>query len=241
VGEVVTFGFGAGADFQALEVKPGEGTGSAFRVIGPNLDEAFILPLPGRHNVQNALAAIVVASLFDVPPLEMQRGLAEFRNLRQRGEIFALPGPVTIIDDCYNSNPLAMARMLETLRAWPGARRRIVVAGEMLELGPQSPKLHRETGRQCVQNHVAWLLAVQGNASFFIEGAVAAGFPPGQAHFFSDSRSAGEFCRSLLEPGDVVLVKGSRGVHLETVIEMLRCKPAADVVTASKLVSESTL
>jgi UDP-N-acetylmuramoyl-tripeptide--D-alanyl-D-alanine ligase len=152
----------------------------------------------------------------------MQTGLAGFRNLHQRGEILTLPGPVTIIDDCYNSNPLAMARMLETLRAWPGARRRIVVAGEMLELGPQSPELHRETGRLCAENQVSWLVAVQGNARFFIEGAVAAGFVSTQTRFFSGSRSAGEFCRSLLEPGDVVLVKGSRGVHLETVTEMLR-------------------
>jgi UDP-N-acetylmuramoyl-tripeptide--D-alanyl-D-alanine ligase len=221
-GDVVTFGFGPGADFQALELKPGEGLGSEFRVVGPNLDGVFFLPLPGRHNVQNALAAISVASRFELPPLEMQRGLAAFRNLHHRGEILTLPGPVTIIDDCYNSNPLAMQRMLETLRAWPGARRRIVVAGEMLELGPQSPELHRETGRLCVENEVSWLLAVHGNARFFIEGAVAAGFVSSQARFFSDSRSAAEFCRSLLQPGDVVLIKGSRGVHLETVTEMLR-------------------
>jgi UDP-N-acetylmuramoyl-tripeptide--D-alanyl-D-alanine ligase len=221
-GKVVTFGLEPGADFRALQVRPGEGMGSTFRVIGPNLVGVFYLPLPGHHNVQNALAAIAVAASFNIPPLEMQRGLAAFRSLDQRGQILTLPGPVTIIDDCYNSNPLAMARMLETLRGWPGTRRRIVVAGEMLELGPSSPELHREAGHLCAQNDVAWLLAVQGDAMFFIEGAVAAGFPPGQTRFFRDSRLAGEFCRSLLEPGDVVLVKGSRGVHLETVVEMLQ-------------------
>ncbi len=131
-----------------------------------------------------------------------------------------------------------MECMLETLRTWPGARRRIVVAGEMLELGPQSPELHKEVGRKCAENSVSWLVAVQGNASAFVAGAVAAGLPPEQTRFFPDSRSAGIFCRSLLEPGDVLLVKGSRGVHLETVIEMLRCKPAATVGTASKVESE---
>jgi UDP-N-acetylmuramoyl-tripeptide--D-alanyl-D-alanine ligase len=221
-GKVVTFGFGRGADFQARRVKRGEGIGSEFQVIGPNLDADFLLPLPGRHNVQNALAAIAVASSFDVPPLEMRRGLAEFQNMPQRGESLTLPGPVTVLDDCYNSNPQAMECMLETLRTWPGARRRIVVAGEMLELGPQSPQLHEETGRRCAETNLSWLIAVQGDARFFVEGAVAAGLPLQQTRFFPDARGAGEFCRSLLEPGDVVLVKGSRGVHLETVIEILQ-------------------
>jgi UDP-N-acetylmuramoyl-tripeptide--D-alanyl-D-alanine ligase len=220
-GKVVTFGMRPGADFQARGIKPGEGIGSEFRVMGPNLDADFVLPLPGRHNVQNALAAIAVASSLDVPPLEMRRGLAEFQNMPQRGESLTLPGPVTIIDDCYNSNPQAMECMLEALRTWPGARRRIVVAGEMLELGPQSPKLHVETGRKCAQANLSWLIAVQGDARFFLEGAVAAGLPPAHTRFFPDARTAGEFCRSRLEPGDLVLVKGSRGVHLETVIEML--------------------
>ena len=168
-GQVVTFGFGRGADFQALHVKPGEGIGSEFRVIGPNLDAEFLLLLPGRHNVQNALAAIAVASRFDVPAGEMRRALAEFQTLHQRGEILTLPGPVTIINDCYNSNPQAMECMLETLRTWPGARRRIVVAGEMLELGLQSPELHKEAGRKCAENNVSWLIAVQGNASFSLQ------------------------------------------------------------------------
>jgi UDP-N-acetylmuramoyl-tripeptide--D-alanyl-D-alanine ligase len=221
-GKVVTFGIESGADFQARGIKPGKGIGSEFRVVGPNLDAEFLLPIPGLHNVQNALAAIAVASSFDVPPVEMHRSLAEFQNLPQRGETLTLPGPVTIINDSYNSNPQAMECMLETLRRWPGAGRRIVVAGEMLELGPQSPQLHKETGRKCAEANLSWLIAVQGDAKFFLEGAVAAGLPPAHTRFFPDARLAGEFCQSRLEPGDVVLVKGSRAVHLETVTEMLR-------------------
>ena len=234
-GKVVTFGFGHGADFQALRVKRGEGIGSEFQVIGPNLRADFLLPLPGRHNVQNALAAIAVASSFDVPPEEMRRALAEFRNLPQRGEILTLPGPVTIINDCYNSNPQAMECMLDTLRTWPGARRRIVVAGEMLELGPQSPHLHEETGRKCAEASLSWLIAVQGDAKFLVEGAVAAGLPPQRTRFFPGAQWAGEFCRSLLEPGDVVLVKGSRGVHLETVTKMLQEQSTSREVEESRV------
>jgi len=221
-GQAVSFGMTSGADFQALWVKPGEGIGSEFHIVGPNLDCDFVLPVPGRHNVQNALAAIAVASEFDIPAVEMRRALAEFQNMRQRGESFTLPGPVTIINDSYNSNPQAMECMLDTLVEWPGARRRIVVAGEMLELGAQSAELHEEVGRKCAKAGLAWLIAVQGDARFFIEGAVEAGMASAQTRFFRDALSAGEFCRSQLEPGDVVLVKGSRGVHLEAVVEMLR-------------------
>jgi UDP-N-acetylmuramoyl-tripeptide--D-alanyl-D-alanine ligase len=133
-----------------------------------------------------------------------------------------LPGEVTVINDCYNSNPLAMERMLEALAAWPGGRRRIVMAGEMLELGPASPELHRSVGRKCGQSGVSWLAAVQGDARFFLEGAAEAGIPNDRLRFFPDPKEAGEFCRALLAPGDVVLVKGSRGVHLERAIELLR-------------------
>jgi UDP-N-acetylmuramoyl-tripeptide--D-alanyl-D-alanine ligase len=221
-GEVVTFGAGPGADFQVLWVKPGKGFGSEFRVLGPNLDADFTLPIPGRHNVLNALAAIAVASEFDVPPVEIRRALAGFQSIPQRGEYYTLPGPVTIINDSYNSNPQAMECMLETLRTWPGARRRIVVAGEMLELGPQSPKLHEAVGRKCAEADLAWLIAVRGDARYFLEGAVAAGLPAARTRLFLDARLAGEFCRAQLEPGDVVLLKGSRGVHLEEAAEILR-------------------
>jgi len=227
-GQVVTFGMESGADFQALGIKPGEGMGSEFHIVGPNLDCDFRLAVPGRHNVQNALAAIAVASDFDIPAVEMRSGLAEFQSLRQRGETFTLPGPMTVINDSYNSNPQAMKCMLETLRTWPGACRRIIVAGEMLELGPHSRNLHEEVGRECAEADLAWLIAVQGDARFFAEGAVAAGMATARTRFFPDAASAGEFCQSQLEPGDVVLVKGSRGVHLEAVVEMLRGSPEVE-------------
>jgi UDP-N-acetylmuramoyl-tripeptide--D-alanyl-D-alanine ligase len=153
--------------------------------------------------------------------------LAEFQNLHQRCEILTLPGRVTLINDCYNSNPLAMERMLEALAAWPGASRRLVIAGEMLELGPTSPELHRAIGRKCAQSGISWLMAVEGDARFFLEGAAEEGIPPARLAFFPDARQAGEFCRTLLSPGDVVLIKGSRGVHLETAIELLRVSAVA--------------
>ncbi len=221
-GRVLTFGFSEKADFRALEAKWDSGVQTWLRMIVAGGVVETTVPLPGRHNVQNALAAIAVASAFEIPPEEIGPALAGFKNLHQRSEILTLPGEVTVINDCYNSNPLAMESMLDTLAGWPGARRRMVVAGEMLELGPTSPELHRGVGRKCAASGVDWLIAVQGAAQFFLEGAVEGGLPHSHARFFPDAKSAGEVCRSLLKPGDVVLVKGSRGVHLETVIEMLK-------------------
>lgn len=220
-GRVVTFGFEEGAQFRATGLRSDAEGGSRFRVKSPDFEREFHVPLPGRHNVLNALAAVATASLFDVPPEIMAESLRDRPTLHQRSEILTLPGEITLLNDCYNSNPLAMERMLETLAAWPGAQRRIVVAGEMLELGPLSPEWHRSAGRECAESGVDWLLAVQGDARYFIEGAVEAGLPRERAEFFQTPEEAAAVCRGLLQPGDVVLVKGSRGVHLEKVIELL--------------------
>jgi UDP-N-acetylmuramoyl-tripeptide--D-alanyl-D-alanine ligase len=238
-GRVITFGFGKGADFQARDVNISSNCGSEFRVSGLESDNPFYLPLPGRFNVANALAAIATASLFDVPTGDLRRALAAFQNVRQRSEILTLPGEVTVINDCYNSNPLAMEQALEMLGAWSGAGRKIVVAGEMLELGPNSPQFHRAVGRRCAEVGLDWLLAVQGDARFFLEGALERGLPADRAHFFGKAVEAGEFCRALLEPGDVVLVKGSRAVHLEGVITLLSCpsRPRGQPTAVSKNVS----
>jgi UDP-N-acetylmuramoyl-tripeptide--D-alanyl-D-alanine ligase len=177
--------------------------------------------MPGRHNVLNALAAIAVARAFDVSPRSIAQALAEPPDLHQRSEIITLPGEITVVNDCYNSNPLAMEQMLETLTAWPDARRRIVIAGAMLELGLASPDLHRNIGRLCAEHRVDSLLCVSGDARYIVEGAVAAGGSKDKAEFFATPEEAAQRCLALLRPGDVVLVKGSRGVHLEKAIELL--------------------
>jgi UDP-N-acetylmuramoyl-tripeptide--D-alanyl-D-alanine ligase len=221
-GRVLSYGFDSGADLQVVGVQAGGDQGSRFQVRGTSLDAEFDLPLPGRHNILNALAAIATASLFDISPPEVQAALSRLQPLPQRGEILTLREGIVLISDCYNSNPLAMETMLETLAAWPGARRRIVVAGEMLELGPRSPELHRRVGRKCAECHTDRLLAVQDDARYFIEGALEAGLAEQHCQFFATPEEAGESCRELLEPGDVVLVKGSRAVHLEKVTELLK-------------------
>jgi len=221
-GCVVTYGFDSNAMLRALDFRPAGEKASEFRVEGKGIEGDFRLPIPGRHNVQNALAAMATASLFEVPASAIREALLQFQTLHQRSEVLTLPGAITLLNDSYNSNPLALEKMLETLSTWPGAVRRIVVAGEMLELGPSSRALHRHAGKCCVDYGVDWLVAVQGDAHFLLEGALEAGHPPELGRFFPTSEEAANFCAGLLSGGDVVLVKGSRGVHLERVIELLQ-------------------
>lgn len=219
-GRVVTFGLSEGSQFRGTNVRSSEG-GSRFVLSAPNVESDFTLPLPGAHNVENALAALATAGSCGLDVAALGPELAAFRNLARRSEIFTLPGNITVLNDCYNSNPRAMERMVETLADWKGAARRIVVAGEMLELGPTSPEWHRQIGRKLAQSRIDGLVAVHGDAKFIREGALEAGLDPAKAMFFPSSQEAAQYCFNLLQPGDVVLIKGSRGVNLEKVTELL--------------------
>jgi UDP-N-acetylmuramoyl-tripeptide--D-alanyl-D-alanine ligase len=225
-GRVITYGFAEGADVRASGWQPWVGEerqiGSRFLVEASGSRSEVFLPLAGRHNAENALAAIAAAHSFGVPLASASRALREFRTLHQRAEILTLPEDIVVIDDSYNSNPRAFEQMLATLAVWPGASRRIVVAGEMLELGPSSPDWHRQAGRQCAQAGIDWLVAVQGDAQYIVEGAIGGGLPSSRTRFFDSAHEAGEFASQVVRPGDVVLVKGSRGVRLEAVVERLK-------------------
>ena len=128
----------------------------------------------------------------------------------KRGEILSITG-ATVINDCYNSNPKALDSMVRSLAQIP-AQRRIVVAGEMLELGPAGETMHREAGEHMAQHGVDFLLGVRGLAQAMVEGATAAGM---RAEFVNTPEEAGEWLRREIKPGDVVLLKASRGVRLE--------------------------
>ena len=128
-------------------------------------------------------------------------------------------GGIRIINDCYNSNPRAAEIMLDLLSSTPAAWR-VAVLGEMLELGPASESLHRQVGRKAAQAGLGMLVAVSGAACYIAEEAERAGFPGHAVHFFGDSRAAGEFLRTALKPGHVVLFKGSRKVRLEDAMEL---------------------
>lgn len=226
-GRVVTYGFSEGSDYRATQVRSvaaghEEAAATEFEVQGPNLAGRFSLPLPGRHNVENAMAAIATGSLLGIEPEAARTALASLRLPGGRTEVIRLAGGVTVVNDSYNSNPRAMERMIETLASWPQAVRKIVLAGEMLELGGSSPDWHRRVGRECALSGIDWLIAVQGDAKFFVEGAREAGFAADRTAFYPTAPEAGAFCRSLMRPGDVILVKGSRGVGLERAVAVIQ-------------------
>lgn len=226
-GQAVTFGFTEGSDYRALRVRASEAPGNdapstEFEVQGPEHLGWFSLPLSGRHNVENALAAIACANLFGVGKTEMRTALRSLRLPEKRMEVIRAPGNITLINDSYNSNPLAMERMIETLAAWPGSGQKIVLAGEMMELGPSSPDLHRRIGRECAQAGIRYLIGVRGDAEYFLEGAREAGLPADHMAFFTTAREAGRYGRSVARSGDVVLVKGSRSVKMEDALDAFR-------------------
>ena len=127
-----------------------------------------------------------------------------------------------MIDDSYNSNPRALLQMIETLSRIPHYSRRILIAGEMLELGRGTEALHHQCGLCRAENGIDIVVGMQGAAREIARGAAAAGLPATQVHFFTEVNPAIDFLYLKLQPGDLVLIKGSRGVHLEKMIQALR-------------------
>lgn len=211
-GPAVTFGISEAADVRATDVEylP---DGVRFRAAGV----VFESPLVGRHGVLNILAGLAVAGVFGIPPEQLAEAARTLAAGHMRGERIECRG-VTILNDCYNSNPDAVRAMLDVLRVTP-ARRRIAVLGEMLELGRWSETLHRDAGRCAVANGVDVLVGIRGAARYTLHGASDAGLPDSAAYFFEDPAPAGDFLRGIAQPGDVILFKGSRGTRVEIALE----------------------
>jgi UDP-N-acetylmuramoyl-tripeptide--D-alanyl-D-alanine ligase len=210
-GRTVTFGLSENADVRAEGVELGA-TGVRFHYRGV----AFETSLVGRHGLSNVLAALAVAGIFEIPPERLRDPVRSFTPGKMRGERLEHNG-IVIWNDSYNSNPEAVRAMVDVLRATP-ARRRVVVLGEMLELGQSTEPLHRDIGKYVAAQGIDVLIGIRGAARFTVDEAVQAGLS-GAAYFFEDPATAGDFVRGLLRAGDAVLFKGSRGVQVELALE----------------------
>lgn len=214
LGRAVYFGAGPCADPQLVSVaEDAAGLHVVYRA--GQRDGSFTLHLLGAHNALNAAAALAVAIEAGV---EMDAAVAALATLAagdKRGQVLEIGG-ATILNDSYNSNPEALRSMIKTLASRP-AKRRILIAGEMLELGAHGPTLHAECGQAAAEAGLDFVVAVQGNAAQLATAACAGGVP---SLFLPDAEAAGQWLRQNLKPGDVVLVKGSRGIHLERALDL---------------------
>lgn len=227
-GRVRTFGIENQADVRASNVEDRgldgmRATVSIGAAFGKAESVTLEIPLLGRANLANVLAGMAVALDADVPLHAIVERAATLSPASHRGEVSRLSSGVTVMDDAYNANPLAVRRTLEVIASEPHARRRVAVLGEMLELGPESVRLHEECGRAAVRSKIDVIVTVgKESARALGEAAVAAGLAREAVSHFADSASAAEAVAALVQPGDVVLVKGSRGVRLERVVERLQ-------------------
>lgn len=218
-GTTVTYGIESAADFTASGIAFENFGSTRFVLTTPNGSSPVNFPLNGRHNILNALAAAAVGHVFEMSARQIASALETVAAPPQRGEILKFAKGFTVINDSYNSNPAALISMVQTLVEGAGnAKRRIVVAGEMLELGENAHTIHRQTGETIAAIGIDVLVGVRGLAEDLVRGAETQGLA---ARFCEDSDAAGEMLAAEISEGDVVLVKGSRGVRTEKVVERL--------------------
>jgi UDP-N-acetylmuramoyl-tripeptide--D-alanyl-D-alanine ligase len=215
-GKVVMYGFGPACAVRADKWEANGEGGSVFDVVVGSQREKVVLPLFGRHNIHNALAAIAVGLEHGLTLAESAAAMGELSPADKRGEVVRI-GNITLINDCYNSNPKALAAMVDALAEMP-AKRRIVVAGEMLELGPQAEEMHREAGRHIADKSIDILIGVRGLAQEMVDSAKQAGMT---AELVASPEEAGDWLAREVRDGDTVLLKASRGVKLEKALEKL--------------------
>ena len=190
-------------------------TGSSFYLNGKDLCET---PLIGRHNVLNCLYAVLVAMELGVELPLIQKALSSFKPITGRLSVKSFDG-IQFLDDTYNSNPSSFRASLETLKEFKMRGRKIVVCGDMLELGDTAEELHREIGGFIADSLFDYVIASGPLSKSLVDEALKKGFDPKRIFHVSDSAEAGKICREIAQSGDLVLVKGSRGMKMEKVFE----------------------
>ena len=222
-GRLVTFGVETDADVRAREVEMRGLEGTRAIVQTPAGEFRVQSPLLGVGNLANMLAATAVAVTLGVPLDAIAERVSALRPAHHRGELLRLPGGITLIDDSYNSSPAALKQSLETVGIASGSARKIAVLGEMLELGGHAARLHQECGRAAAAAGLQLLIAVGGDAARELaDAARAAGMAPATVTHVSSHAEATALALQRVRAGDLVLVKGSRGIGLDAVVDRLK-------------------
>ena len=221
-GRTVTFGTADAADVRAADVEDLGLDGMRARVVTRAGEQTVETPLLGRGNLSNVLAATAVALDAGVSLAEIAALAARLTPADRRGAVRRLSDGVTLIDDTYNSSPAALTRALDVVARESRARRKVAVLGEMLELGDHAPRLHEECGRTAARAGLGLLVAIGGDpARALARAAVEAGLPADHVWHFERSQDAVPAVLNAIRPGDLVLVKGSRGIRTDVVADQL--------------------
>ncbi len=224
-GRLVTFGVETAADVEAADVIDRGLAGTEAYVRTPQGSARFTVPLLGRANLENVIAAAAVALQFDVPLPQIAERVQSLTPAPRRGEVWRLRDGVTLVDDSYNSNPLALRQALRVIAGIPASARRLAVLGEMLELGDQATVLHQACGRAVAQAGFAQLITVGGDsARAMADAARLAGV--NDVTYVHTSQEAAELTARSARPGDVIFVKGSRGTRTDVVADRMKAELA---------------
>jgi len=222
-GRKVTYGIDRPADYRGTDVRDRGLLGTAFELDG----RSFELSLPGRHNLENLLAAIATARSIGISWEGIERGVREVKPPYHRGVILPLRG-ATIYDDTYNSNPYAVARAIQLLEQADVRGRRIAVIGDMLELGDRELEYHYESGRG-IPLDIDFVIGVGKRSEALLDGARHAGFTEERLMHFDNAEGAANFLESFIHPGDLILIKASRGIGLDRIVTTLTTRqPTTD-------------
>ena len=220
-GKTLTFGIDNAADVSASDVDTSSLGKIDFRLRTPLGEARASLGMSGRHNLSNALAASAVGTAFSLTAEQIAAALGSAQPPKMRGEVFDFAEGFTIIDDSYNSNPRSLLNMVRTMaEGGKGRKRLVVIAGEMLELGPDEASLHREAGKEIAASGIDVLWGVRGLAKEIVSGASEAGLD--ETKFYDSSDEAAATLLNEVKEGDLILVKGSRGVATDKIVKAMR-------------------
>jgi UDP-N-acetylmuramoyl-tripeptide--D-alanyl-D-alanine ligase len=221
-GKVLTFGIENKADVTAKEIDTNQFGRVSFVLATPTGEAKVDLHLPGRHNVMNALAAATVGVAFGLSAEKIAEGLNATIPADKRGEVYKFQNGFELIDDSYNSNPRSLLSVVQAMcEGGAHAKRKILVAGEMLELGTDAAKIHAEVGAEIAKSGIDIFWGVRGFAKEMIEGAIENGFDKNATRLFENSDEAANALIEEAREGDLILVKGSRGVRTDKVVQTM--------------------
>jgi len=217
----VFYGMEEGLDYQAYNIETAGEKGTRFRITIGNDDYGVFIPVPGVHNVYNALAAIAVGIELKIPVNKIIKGIEAFVPGKMRLNIISSNG-MKIINDAYNASPHSMKAAIDVLKEIAGTSRSIAVLGDMLEMGDWALGAHVEVGEYAFLSNIDYIITVGENAKNIAHGSIKAGMQPDRVFSFKNNKESIAFLKGFVKAGDTILVKGSRGMKMEEIAESLQ-------------------